>query len=123
MSTLYQSLAIAVLALHLLWIAWVIFGALLTRDRAWLGWLHAGSLVYSVAIEAGPWPCPLTLAEQWLRAAAGLTTYDESFLVHYLEAVIYPDVPRTLLVWCAVAVCLFNLGIYGRRFYRRRRRS
>ena len=106
--------------MHLAWIVWVIFGALLTRNRRWLAWCHIGSLIYSIVIEAGSWPCPLTLAEQWLQARAGIVPYREPFLIHYLEAVVYPNVPETLLVTVAVAVCLFNLGIYGVRFWRSR---
>jgi Protein of Unknown function (DUF2784) len=117
----YEILAGVVLALHLLWILWVILGSLLTRHRALLRWFHIISLVYGIGIEVGPWPCPLTLVEQWLQGKAGITPYSESFLVHYLEAVVYPDVPQGLLVWCASAVCVFNLGIYGRRFWRSRR--
>jgi len=118
----YEILAGAVLALHLLFILWVILGALLTRRHRLLGWVHIVSLVYGIGIEVGPWPCPLTFAEQWLQGRAGITPYRESFLVHYLEALVYPDVPQGLLVWCAAAVCVFNLGIYAWRFWRSSRR-
>ncbi|MCL5745521.1 MAG: DUF2784 domain-containing protein [Acidobacteria bacterium] len=118
---LYEILAGAVLALHLLWILWVILGWLLTRRCPLLSWFHVISLVYGMAIEVGPWPCPLTLVEQWLQGKAGTTPYSESFLVHYLDAVVYPEVPPGLLAWCASAVCVFNLGIYARRFCQSRR--
>ncbi len=83
-------------------------------------WLHILSLIYGIAIEIGPWPCPLTLLEQWLEQRAGKTPYSEGFLIHYLQTLVYPDVSQTLLVWCACAVCVFNLGIYARRFWRNR---
>jgi hypothetical protein len=115
---LYQTLAILVLLFHLLWIVWVMTGVLLTRNRPLLGWFHIASLVYSAVIDAGPWPCPLTLAEQWLWAKAGMASYQGSFLVHYLEAVVYPDVPEALLTWGASTYCLLILGIYGLRLRR-----
>jgi len=115
----YEVLAGAVLAVHLVWILWVILGALLTRHRPLLGGFHIISLVYGIVIEVAPWPCPLTLAEDWLRGKAGMTLYNESFLVHYLEALVYPDVPQVLLVWCAAVVVAVNLGVYGRRFWKR----
>lgn len=117
----YGLLAGVVLAVHLLWILWVIFGALLTRHRPLLSGFHIISLAYGIVIEVAPWPCPLTLAEDWLRGKAGMTLYNESFLVHYLEALVYPDVPQVLLVCCAAVVVAFNLNVYGERLWRGRR--
>jgi hypothetical protein len=114
----FATLATAVLFLHLLWIAWVIFGWLATRGRPVLSVVHVGSLVYAIVITVGRWPCPLTTAEQWLQRRAGGPSYEGGFIAHYLEAIVYPDVPEELLVWCATAVCLFNLGIYGMRLRR-----
>lgn len=116
----YEVLAGVVLTVHLVWILWVILGALLTRHRPLLAGFHIISLVYGIVIEVAPWPCPLTLAEDWLRGKAGMTLYNESFLVHYLEALVYPDVSQELLVFCAGAVVAVNLGAYGRRFWRSR---
>jgi len=116
----YRVLAVGALALHLVWILWVIFGWLVTRNRPWLRWFHIGSLVYGILLEVFVWLCPLTYAEQWLLRRAGLRSYRESFLGYYLEALVYPKVSQTLLTWCAVAVCLFILGLYGLRFRRRR---
>jgi hypothetical protein len=117
---IYRLLAVAVLTVHLAWIVWVILGWLITRNRALLRWLHILSLIYSILIETLPWPCPLTLAEQWLEGRGGIEPYHEPFLVHYLEALVYPNVSPALLTWSAVAVCLSILGIYAWRFRRRR---
>ncbi|MEK7407756.1 MAG: DUF2784 family protein, partial [Acidobacteriota bacterium] len=72
-----------------------------------------------MVIQVGPWPCPLTLVEHYFHVRAGRAPYEESFIVHYLEALVYPDVPQNLLVGAACAVCLLNLGIYLRRWRRR----
>ena len=45
--------------------------------------------------------------------------YREPFLVHYLEAVVYPDVPERVLVSVAVAVCMVNLHLHLKRLLRR----
>jgi hypothetical protein len=116
----YQVLAVAVLAMHLAWIVWVILGWTVTRNRRVLRWLHILSLIYSILIENGPWPCPLSIAETRLEELAGIQPYHEPFLVHYLEALIYPRISETLLTWCASAVCVAILGVYGLRFRRRR---
>lgn len=114
-------LAVGVLAIHLLWILWVIFGFLATRNRPVLRSVHITSLLYSILIETLPWPpCPLTVAEQWLEGRAGIRPYHEPFLVHYLDMLVYPNISQTLLMWCAVAVCAFNLGVYAGRFRNRR---
>jgi hypothetical protein len=115
----FHTLAVLVLVLHLLFIGWVLLGWLLTRRRPWLRWAHILSVIYCIVIETGPWPCPLTLAENYFLERAGIAPYRKPFLVHYLEAAVYPDVSPVLLTWCAVAVCLFALVIYVRRFQRR----
>ena len=115
----YLALSETVLGLHLLFILWVAFGALVTWNRAFLRWVHIVSLAYSILIEVLPWGCPLTILEQALERRAGMTPYQGPFVLHYLDATVYPDIPQTLLVVCGVAVCLFNLGVYVRRFRRR----
>ncbi|HTT65709.1 MAG TPA: DUF2784 domain-containing protein [Bryobacteraceae bacterium] len=112
----YAALATITLAAHLIWIAWVIFGWLVARRRPVLRWLHFASLIYGIFIEIAPWPCPVTLLEQWLESKAGITPYREPFLAHYLDALVYPDVPEWLLISVAVAVCGFNLYLHLRRF-------
>ena len=115
----FHTLAVLVLVLHLLFIGWVLLGWLLTRRRPWLRWAHIVSLVYGIAIETGPWPCPLTQLENYFLERSGIAPYREPFLVHYLEAVVYPDVSPALLTWCAVPICGFILATYVRRFRRR----
>jgi len=115
----YYLLAIGVFGLHLLFILWVMFGALLTHHRPLLRWFHLASLVWGVLVELLPWPCPLTPAEIWLWSRAGLATYGGGFLLHYLDALVYPNVPPALETAVGMAVCVFNFGIYVRRFRRR----
>ena len=120
---LYRALALATLAVHLLWLVWVLLGWTVTRGRPLLRWLHIGSLLYGILISVAPWFCPLTHAEQYFQQRAGLEPYEASFLEHYFEALIYPDVNQTLLMWTAVAVCCSILGVYFTRFARRKERS
>jgi hypothetical protein len=112
-SRFYSSLAILVLLLHALFILWVVFGALLTRSRPILRWLHIGSLVWGILTELLPWPCPLTLLENWLEARAGVQPYQGGFLLHYLDKFVYPDFSATVLTIAGVVVCTLNLALYG----------
>ncbi len=111
-------IAALIVAVHLLWLALVIFGALWTRGRPVWSWLHIIALVWGIVAEVGPWPCPLTLAEEYFEARAGLAAYDSSFLLHYLNAIVYPNLPSWAVASVGVAVCAFNLGIYGFRLRR-----
>jgi hypothetical protein len=59
------------------------------------------------------------LIEQWLESKAGAAVYREPFLVHYLEATVYPDVPERVLVSVGLAVCMVNLYLHAKRILRR----
>jgi Protein of Unknown function (DUF2784) len=113
----YSSLAISVLLLHALFILWVIFGTLLTRSRPTLRWLHIASLIWGIATELLPWPCPLTLLENWLEAKAGVEPYQGGFLLHYLDKLVYPDISSTVLTIAGVIICILNLLFYGRKIW------
>ena len=108
--------AILILLVHLAWIVLVIFGALCTCGRPVWTTLHIFALLWGIAAEAGPWPCPLTLAEQYFETRAGLAAYHGSFLLHTLDAIVYPNVPAWIVTAIGVAVCVFNLGVYVWRF-------
>jgi hypothetical protein len=116
----YALLATVVLFMHLTWIAWVIFGWFIARKRRALRWFHFASLIYGIFIEIAPWPCPLTLLENSLETRAGITPYRGPFLLHYLDALVYPDIPELLLICCAVAICGANLYLHVRRMRRAR---
>jgi uncharacterized protein DUF2784 len=122
-TTLYYVLACAVIAAHALFILWVIFGATFTCRHRLLRWLHVGSLVWGVWIEAGPWPCPLTWLENWLELRAGAGSYRHGFLLHYLDSIVYPNVPPALLTEAAVAIAAANLAIYARRYHQRAKKK
>ena len=109
----YSALAISVLLLHALYILWVVLGALLTRSRPILGWLHVASLVWGILAELLPWPCPLTVLENWLERNAGVEPDQGGFLLYYLDKLVYPDISSSMLTAAAVVVCALNLAFYG----------
>ena len=110
----------AVLFLHLLWCGWVLLGWIVTRLRPLLRTLHIASLIYAIVIELVPWPpCPLTVAETWLEARAGIEPAHGPFLVRVLDAIVYPDLPEWLVVGGAALLCVGVLLVYLRRYLRR----
>jgi hypothetical protein len=112
---LYRAIATSVVSLDAAYIAWVIFGAFFTRGRPRLAALHVVTLVYGVIIEIFGFWCPLTAFETWLEVRGGVSAYRGPFLLHYLDAVVYPNIPPNLLIAGAVAVCVLNLWIYALR--------
>jgi hypothetical protein len=121
-----EALLAALLAIHLAWILWIIAGAVWTRGRFGLTVFHVLSQIWGIVVEVGPWPCPLTLAEQSLEAKTaiqtGLHTWTGGFLVHYLDAIVYPNLPVRVIDAFGVTVCALNLGIYTRRLWMARHR-
>lgn len=109
----YRLLADAVLLLHLGFILFVAFGALLAvRRRGLLPW-HLGAAAWGVGIEASGATCPLTWLENRLRLLAGQAGYGGGFIEHYLVAAIYPPgLDRTMQTVLALAVVAINLVLY-----------
>ena len=77
--------------------------------------LHIATLVYGVIVEIFGFWCSLTVLEEWVAVLGNLAAYRGPFLLHYLDALVYPDIPPNLLIAGAVAVCILNLWIYARR--------
>ncbi len=110
------ALACTVLVLHLAFILWVLFGAFFTRGRPRLTVVHAVCAVYGLVIEFAPWPCPLTLLENWFEVQAGRMPYNGPFLLHYLDRTVYPNVPPMLLIVGAGIALAVNAAVYFRRW-------
>lgn len=109
---------VLVLVIHLAWILFVIVGAFFTRGRPWLAAFHIGSLIWGVIVELGVWPCPLTIAENSLKVLAGNAPFQGSFIVHFLDNLIFPDFSAVIIALCGVAVCALILVIYLYRLVR-----
>ena len=73
--------------------------------------------VWGILTELLPWPCPLTLLENWLEGNAGVEPAQGGFLLHYLDKLVYPDISSTMLTIAAVIICALNLAFYGRQVW------
>jgi hypothetical protein len=111
----------AVLVLHLGFIVFALFGAALALRWRWLPLVHLPAAAWGVFIEITGRVCPLTWLENRLRQAAGQAGYSESFIEHYLVAVIYPSgLTRELQFVLAGVVLAVNAAIYTWLLLRRR---
>ena len=115
----YQLLADAVLALHFAIVAFVVGGLVLIlvgnlRGWRWVnGWGFRLTHIAAIGVVVTQaWlgaTCPLTTLEMWLRKQAGLSTYGESFIAHWLQQLIYYEAPLWVftLVYTAFALLVF----------------
>jgi hypothetical protein len=112
----------AVLALHLLFMAFVCVGALLALKWRWIPWLQLPAAAWGCYVEASGATCPLTAIENDFRLRAGRAVYEGDCIGHYLTAVIYPDgLTRTIQFALGAAVVVLNLSLYLWLSRRRRR--
>jgi len=104
----------AVLVAHLAFILLASFGALLALRWWWIPFVQLPAAAWGIFVEATGHACPLTLLENTLRMRAGASGYAESFIEHYLLALIYPAglTHGVQLVLAAVIVAL-NVAIYA----------
>lgn len=121
---LYRFLADAVLLVHLGFIVFVVFGALLAARYRILLPVHLAAATWGIAVEVSGAGCPLTGLENQMRLLAGQSGYAESFVEHYLLALIYPGaLTREIQYWLAAGVLTINLALYCWILRRRRTSS
>jgi hypothetical protein len=121
---LYRLAAQAVLFLHLAFVLFVLLGATLAARQRWLALVHLPAAAWGFFVELTGRICPLTYAENFLRIKAGQSGYTESFIEHYLLAVIYPaGLTREIQFVLGAVVVVVNLVIYAWLLYPRRASS
>jgi hypothetical protein len=89
---IYHFLTQLTIIIHLLFILFVIVGGFFANKNKWIRLFHICSLVWAVYAEISPGIiCPLTTLENYFGHRAGLSTYKEDFITHYLVPVIYQE--------------------------------
>jgi Protein of Unknown function (DUF2784) len=122
-SLMYGYLADLTVALHFIFVLFVVFGGLLVLRWPRVAYLHLPIAVYGALIEFFGWVCPLTPLEKRLRANAGLEGYEGGFVEHYILPVLYPSgLTKGVQLVLGGLVIAVNLAIYGIIASRRRRR-
>ena len=113
---LYKILADVVVVIHLLWILFLFLGAFWgVRNRA-IKIFHLSGLAFALIIQIFDWYCPLTHLEIWLRSKHSPSlTYAGSFVIHYVEEIVYIELSRYLVLILTIFLCGFNAWFYLRR--------
>ena len=110
----------AVLLVHLAFIVFAVLGAALSARWRWVIAVHLPAATWATYVELSGRVCPLTYLENSLRVRAGQSGYAESFVEHYLLAIIYPaGLTRETQFVIAGAVLLLNFALYGWIYLRR----
>ncbi|MGM9490784.1 DUF2784 domain-containing protein [Ideonella sp. YS5] len=111
----------ATLVLHLAFIAFALFGAVLAWRWRWVPLVQLPAAAWGIFVEATGRLCPLTGLENHFRVLAGQGGYAEGFIERYLLPVIYPSgLTRDVQLVLAIIVLAVNGAIYGILFWRRR---
>jgi hypothetical protein len=111
---IYRALADLILALHLVFVLFVVLGGLLVLRWPRTAWLHIPAAVWGVLIEYTGWICPLTPLENSFRTRGGEAGYSGGFIEHYIQPVLYPaGLTRGTQIVLGSFVLLLNLSAYG----------
>jgi hypothetical protein len=108
-----HALATVVVGVHILFVLFVIFGGALVLRWPKVAYVHLPAVAWGIYVECAGAICPLTPAENSLRAAAGLAAYSGDFVAAYVFPVLYPDgLTRAAQLALGVVVLLLNACIY-----------
>jgi hypothetical protein len=112
---LFKILADIVVVIHLLWILFLICGAFWGAQQKTVRIVHLSGLVFALILQVFNWYCPLTHLEVWLRAHHDPSlTYSGSFIIYYLEKIIYIELSRGLIFILSILLFVFNTWVYFR---------
>ena len=120
----WRVLADVVVAVHLAFTLFVVFGGFLTWRWPSVSWAHVPALAWGCWIEISGLICPLTPLENHLRHRAGEMGYGGGFLEHYVVPVLYPPGLTRHLQWLlATLLIVINVVAYAGSLRRARRRG
>jgi len=118
----YKTIADIVVVLHFIWIIFMLFGFFLTiygffRKKIFDWWLfrtlHLLGILFVGILTLLRRFCPLTILENISRIKYDPeSTYPGSFIVYYIENLVYPDVNQIFLRILTLLASLFILTVY-----------
>lgn len=104
----YVLAADALLIGHTLFVAFVVLGLVAIYLGFWFSWewvrnfwfriLHLGGIGFVVLESWAGVICPLTIWEMQLREKAGQSTYEGSFIQHWLQSLLYYEAPDWVFI-------------------------
>ncbi len=119
---IYKFTADVIVLFHFLWIIFMIIGFITTLcGFIWkknfeffiFRTLHLFGILYvSFLIILGKY-CPLTVMENALRSQYDPNmVYPGSFIIHYVELLVYPNVPSAYIIIPTIFISVFSIVMY-----------
>ena len=119
---LYKILADTIVVIHFAWILFMLLGFILTLygffwrkffDKWLFRILHLCGIIYVGLLTLLGQYCPLTIVENTLRSQydTGLR-YPGSFIIHYVEKLVYPDVNPRIILIPTILIALFTIMVF-----------
>ena len=90
----YTALAGFVAVAHFAYLAVLVFGSVAALRWRRLLVLHLGAVAWGVGAVVFRYDCPLTSLELRLRELAGMSSYDDGFIRHFLHGELFPNGSR-----------------------------
>ena len=113
---LYKILADITVFAHLFWIVFLFLGALWGVKSKVIRIFHLSGLFFSILLQVFGWYCPLTHIEVWLMSKHDPTiTYMGSFIIYYVEKVVYLELSQTTIFIFTIFLCVFNVWFYFKK--------
>ena len=118
----YKILADLIVLLHFVWVSFMLAGSVVTLlgfiwrrlfDLSVLRTVHLLGILYVVLLIILDKPCPLTTWENDLMAKYNPSlTYPGSFIAHWLERVVYPDVDPLVVYVLTLILALTTVVLF-----------
>lgn len=118
----YKILITIVLLLHLLWILFILYGFFFTLigvffkkellKNFWLRTTHLIGIIFVATLTALDKYCPLTLVEIKLRQKINSDFNMDSFIIYYLEKLIYPEINPNFIIILTYIIAILSLVFY-----------
>lgn len=109
----YKILADLSVLLHFCWILFLVFGAFGGVKNKAVRFFHWFGLGFAFIIQILDGYCPLTHLEVFFRSKHDpALAYSGSFLIYYLEKLVYLEVPHYLILIATICLGGFNLFLY-----------
>ena len=119
---LYKVVADLIVVIHFAWILFMLLGFILTLcgffyrsffDRWLFRTLHLCGIAYVGLLAALRQYCPLTILENTLRTRYNPElTYPGSFIVYYVEKLVYPEVNPLIILIPTAIIAVFTILVF-----------